>query len=358
MLPRRDLLEGSRHPEELGALFSLAETALRTWEPQVSGFLEAAVREEAQDRLGGLSELSLASDGGHPGAERRCLLLARSGQEPTAPALLGLEISGNFLFDPASAADMAEGLAAAGAGAAELGDLWLRGDRGGQAIVSEVLAVDDVKERAIVLSRLIMLAEELKNLHNFHTAMSVVAGLNAATVIRLRNSWSLLPSKIVAVWDALQQLFSPESNSINLRNALVYASPPAIPYIGLFMKDLTFIEDGNQDDVNGLINFNKRTLAVLLGLQAARWEYVILVGGAYVAVVVMVITGVMPPTTLIVAVTLPEALKLIQIERTSTDVQLLHQAQGRTAKLHGRFGLWIVVGWFAWLLIAGVIGAA
>jgi RNA-binding protein YlmH len=140
MLPRRDLLEGSRHPEALEALFSLAETALRTWEPQVSGFLAAAVREEAEDRLGALSELSLASDGGHPGAERRCLLLARTGQEPTAPALLGLEISGNFLFDPASAADMAEGLAGSGATAAERGDLWLRGDRGGQAIVSEALA--------------------------------------------------------------------------------------------------------------------------------------------------------------------------------------------------------------------------
>ena len=85
MLPRRDLLEGSRHPEELGSLYSLAETALRTWEPQVSGFLEAAVREEAEDRLGALSELSLASDGGHRGAERRCLLLARRDRSPPPP---------------------------------------------------------------------------------------------------------------------------------------------------------------------------------------------------------------------------------------------------------------------------------
>ena len=140
MLPQRDLLAGSRHPEALGGLFSLAETALRTWEPQVSGFLEAAVREEAEARLAALSELSLASDGGHRGAERRCLLLARAGQEPTPPALMGLEISGNFLFDPASAADMVEGLARAGGSAEEWGDLWLRGDRGAQAIVSAALA--------------------------------------------------------------------------------------------------------------------------------------------------------------------------------------------------------------------------
>ena len=71
MLPRPQGLEGGRHPETLEALFRLAETALRTWEPQVSGFLEAAPREEAEARFDALSELSHASDGGHPGAERR-----------------------------------------------------------------------------------------------------------------------------------------------------------------------------------------------------------------------------------------------------------------------------------------------
>jgi photosystem II S4 domain protein len=54
--------------------------------------------------------------------------------------LWGLEISGNFLFDPASAEDFRHGLLGAGAAEAEIGDLWLRGDRGAQAIVSADLA--------------------------------------------------------------------------------------------------------------------------------------------------------------------------------------------------------------------------
>lgn len=124
-------------------------------------------------------------------------------------------------------------------------------------IVSEVLAVDDVKERAVVLIRLIMIADELKNLHNFHSAMSIVAGLNSATVIRLRNSWTLLPSKIATIWEALGVLFSVESNYINLRDTMLHTAAPAIPYIGLFMKDLTFIEDGNPDHIDTLINFTK-----------------------------------------------------------------------------------------------------
>ena len=38
-------------------------------------------------------------------------------------------------------------------------------------------------------------------------------------------------------------------------------------------------------------------------------------------------------------------LRLIRIFNTSRAVPLMHQAQGRTAKLHGQFGLLLVVGW-------------
>ncbi|MDX2140154.1 MAG: 1,4-dihydroxy-2-naphthoate octaprenyltransferase [Chloroflexota bacterium] len=96
---------------------------------------------------------------------------------------------------------------------------------------------------------------------------------------------------------------------------------------------------------------NKRTLALMLGLRGARIEYIVLMIGAYVAVVLMVIGRIMPPTVLIAAVTLPEALKLIRIVTTSTDNAQLHMAQGRTAKLHGALGLWLIIGWAVWLIV-------
>jgi hypothetical protein len=39
MLPRRELLEGSRRAAELEPLLAAAELALRTWKPVWSGFL-------------------------------------------------------------------------------------------------------------------------------------------------------------------------------------------------------------------------------------------------------------------------------------------------------------------------------
>lgn len=37
-------------------------------------------------------------------------------------------------------------------------------------------------------------------------------------------------------------------------------APPKIPYIGTSLADLTFIEDGNPDHLDGMINFTKRYL--------------------------------------------------------------------------------------------------
>ena len=154
MLPQGPLLAGTRHPEAITDVIRLGNEVLRTWEPRWSGFLSGAEQEEIQTRLEPLSELTLHWEGGVPGAERRCLGLSRADQAeglagpdregaataPEGPPLLGIEISGNFLFDPASSADLRAVLHDLGAAPREIGDLWLRGDRGAQAVVSSALA--------------------------------------------------------------------------------------------------------------------------------------------------------------------------------------------------------------------------
>jgi photosystem II S4 domain protein len=138
------LAEGSPGTPALQPVLAAAEAALRTWQPVWTGFVSAAVREAAEIRLGVLSELTLGSDGGYPGSERRQLLLRRTEAllpaQDQSPRVLGLELAGNFLFDPAAAADFRQALGNAGARDDQIGDLWRRGDRGAQAIVSVELA--------------------------------------------------------------------------------------------------------------------------------------------------------------------------------------------------------------------------
>ena len=135
MLPREDLLKGAQNPNGLTVLINLAEQVLRTWQPAWSPFLSAPLQEETLARLGSLSELTWMRDGGYPGAERQRLLCHRRDDSPDSAApIQGLLIEGNFLFDPLSPDDLREALQAMGIDADSLGDLWVRGDRGGQGI--------------------------------------------------------------------------------------------------------------------------------------------------------------------------------------------------------------------------------
>ena len=150
-----DPLAGSHRRQELEPLLAAADHCLRTWEPVWTDFLDGALLEEVRARLEPLGELTMASLGGYPGAERCRLLLLR--QEIAAAAAVateplptegaaaqgdfaGLEVAGNFLFDPAEVADFRQALLAAGAREGELGDLWPRGDRGAQLIGATALA--------------------------------------------------------------------------------------------------------------------------------------------------------------------------------------------------------------------------
>jgi 1,4-dihydroxy-2-naphthoate octaprenyltransferase len=115
------------------------------------------------------------------------------------------------------------------------------------------------------------------------------------------------------------------------------------------------LDANNVRDVDADRAVNKRTLAVLLGQRAARREYALLVGGAYALLVLLVLFGVAPWPVLLVFLTSPEALRLIRVVLSSDDTQALHRAQGGTARLHGRFGLWLVIGWLVALIMQALL---
>ncbi len=121
--------------------------------------------------------------------------------------------------------------------------------------------------------------------------------------------------------------------------------------IPIMLMVAAILHANNIRDLDADRAVNKRTLAVMGGIRVARIEYVILVLGTYVAQGLLVLMGFMPWTTLVTLLTLPEAFRLIHIFNTSREISLMHQAQGRTAKLHGKYGLLLVLGWLMALVI-------
>ncbi len=144
-LPIQTLLKESKDPESIKPLILQAEKVLQTWDPTWSLFISAPLREEVLKLMGPFHEFNWHSDGGHSGAERhRMQCTRRKEHEPKDHAeapIEGLLIEGNFLFDKPSTNDIRQALEHLGASEGELGDIWLRGDRGAQALCTPETAL-------------------------------------------------------------------------------------------------------------------------------------------------------------------------------------------------------------------------
>jgi son of sevenless-like protein len=67
-----------------------------------------------------------------------------------------------------------------------------------------------------------------------------------------------VPQKTVRKFEQLKEIMSITGNFRRVREMLLSTSPPCAPYIGVYLQDMVFIEDGNQTWTDeGLLNFDK-----------------------------------------------------------------------------------------------------
>jgi len=122
-----------------------------------------------------------------------------------------------------------------------------------------ILAEAELESRVSVVTRFIQVAHELRKLNNFNGVMEILAGLQLTSIFRLKKTWAAISPRTATRFNDLAKEMNRDLNYKSPRAALATANPPCIPYLGIYLTDLTFIEDGNNDlTVEGLINFEKR----------------------------------------------------------------------------------------------------
>jgi len=127
-----------------------------------------------------------------------------------------------------------------------------------------------VRARAKLLQRIVAVADCLRGLNNFHLLSAVISAINNSAVQRLKYTFARLSKRTQALLAELEEVMSMESSFGNYRAALASASPPCIPFIGVYLTDLTFINDGNPDKVGRRINYikYKYSYSVISTIQA------------------------------------------------------------------------------------------
>ncbi|KAL7750810.1 hypothetical protein RI367_003767 [Sorochytrium milnesiophthora] len=128
-----------------------------------------------------------------------------------------------------------------------------------------ILEQRNLKYRTMRMEWFVDVAWHLSELRNFSVLMAVIAGLNNAAVQRLKFTRNDLTVRAKKRWAEIDRVMSMENSFKNYREGLrsTSADHPTqskIPYLGVHLSDLVYVEDGNPDQIGALINFAKRRL--------------------------------------------------------------------------------------------------
>eukprot|EP01126_Amoeba_proteus_P062601 TRINITY_DN8537_c0_g1_i5.p1 TRINITY_DN8537_c0_g1~~TRINITY_DN8537_c0_g1_i5.p1 ORF type:complete len:708 (-),score=145.30 TRINITY_DN8537_c0_g1_i5:174-2297(-) len=117
-------------------------------------------------------------------------------------------------------------------------------------VAATICTTESPKKRSKILLKFLTLANHLKRINNLNGLLAILSGLQRGPLMRLKHTEELAKQKdqkTFELFSSFQELTSSTKSFSNLRNHIKIISPPYIPYVGMYLSDLTFIEEGNPD---------------------------------------------------------------------------------------------------------------
>ena len=152
-------------------------------------------------------------------------------------------------------------------------------------VTDYILQLEDPKKRAIVIKQWIKIAKRFLELANYDSLFAVICSLESSTILRLKRTWEMVSSKTKATLEHLKSVVDISKNYVVLRQRLQNHVPPCLPFVGIYLTDLTFVDIGNQttrqlpsdglEESKSVINFDKhmKTAKIISELQRFQIPY-------------------------------------------------------------------------------------
>ncbi|CAE6412129.1 unnamed protein product [Rhizoctonia solani] len=131
-------------------------------------------------------------------------------------------------------------------------------------VAFSVLEKDEPRRRGNTIKHFIHVAEKCRALHNYSSMAALIAGLNSPPIRRLKRTWDSVPAKFTTILDDVEATLDSGRNFTAYKQRLKTVDAPCVPFLGVYLTVLTFIQDGNKDFISkeqGIINFGKRQKA-------------------------------------------------------------------------------------------------
>lgn len=148
-----------------------------------------------------------------------------------------------------------------------------------------ILQMEETAKRAKLIKHWVKVANKCLELNNYDSLMAIICSLNSATITRLKRTWELVSVKTKSTLENLKCIVEVSRNYAILRQRLQNHVPPCLPFVGMYLTDLTFVDNGNQDtrqlvgegseESISVINFDKhmKTARIISELQRFQIPY-------------------------------------------------------------------------------------
>ena len=113
-------------------------------------------------------------------------------------------------------------------------------------VAESVLQFEEHSKRAKIIKRWVKIGAKCLELNNYDSLMAIVCSLNSTTILRLKRTWECVSAKTKASLENLKSIVDCSRNYITLRQRLAQLMPPCLPFVGIYLTDLTFVDAGNQ----------------------------------------------------------------------------------------------------------------
>eukprot|EP01104_Vermistella_antarctica_P010604 TRINITY_DN2841_c0_g2_i1.p1 TRINITY_DN2841_c0_g2~~TRINITY_DN2841_c0_g2_i1.p1 ORF type:complete len:656 (-),score=140.63 TRINITY_DN2841_c0_g2_i1:268-2235(-) len=113
-------------------------------------------------------------------------------------------------------------------------------------VASEIVTCRVLSQRTQILDAIVQTASRCLEMNNFNSLQEILAGLNLAAVQRLKKTWEGLSEASMELFQMVDKFMTPMSNYKTYRGALKKLrteKDPCLPYVGLFLRDMTFIDE-------------------------------------------------------------------------------------------------------------------
>eukprot|EP01102_Stenamoeba_stenopodia_P008687 TRINITY_DN2525_c0_g3_i1.p1 TRINITY_DN2525_c0_g3~~TRINITY_DN2525_c0_g3_i1.p1 ORF type:complete len:1043 (-),score=227.01 TRINITY_DN2525_c0_g3_i1:83-3211(-) len=139
-------------------------------------------------------------------------------------------------------------------------------------VITAIVKKVQTKQRVQVLQKMIDLLQRLLQLSDFNAVMAILHGLESTPIKRLKKTWAEVDRAHLAHYKQVEDMMTFEQNYKHYRLLIRNLAPGMVPYLGVFLTDLIFVEEGMDDTVEGLINFQKkyRLAEIISSIMAPR----------------------------------------------------------------------------------------